>query len=124
MYLDLLTTSSYVSPAYVQGTKSSNVARLEWKYAAEGDGSFRDVAICADTWWVASIDLDKSGKSQDLSLADRQVHVDFRLTNAAGKWETLENLTITWKIMTVGAEREDVGVRRRGSWSRPGDPGH
>ena len=35
MYLDLLTTSSYVSPAYVQGTKSENVVALRWKYHNE-----------------------------------------------------------------------------------------
>ena len=66
------------------------------------------VHVVAHSWWALFVDIDRSREAQDLTLADRQVHVDFRLTNAAGKQETLNNLTITWKIMTVGAERQET----------------
>ncbi|MFO7900999.1 MAG: hypothetical protein R6V58_18325 [Planctomycetota bacterium] len=58
MQLDMLTTSSYVSPAYVLGTMSENVVRVEWKYATESEGSYRDVAVAGDTWWATNIDLE------------------------------------------------------------------
>jgi hypothetical protein len=60
-------------------------------------------------WWALFIDIDKSSKTEHLTTSDREVPVDFRLTNAAGKpGDDVVSQTITWKVTTVGEERTET----------------
>jgi len=59
------------------------------------------------TWWWANIDLDKSGKTQDLIQADREVTIEVTSGNAAGTGDVVEQ-KITWKVTKIGESRQET----------------
>ena len=57
-----------------------------------------------DTSWALFVDLDKSGKTQDLTQDDREVTIEVTSGNAAGTGDVVSQ-KITWKVTKIAGSR-------------------
>jgi hypothetical protein len=106
--LKILTSGSYVSPAYVQGTKPEDAADVWWRYkGASGWESVSSTGVVGDTWWALFVDIDRSGETQDLTQDNREVTIEVTSGNAASTGAIAEQ-KITWKVTEIGESRPET----------------
>jgi hypothetical protein len=106
--LKILTSGSYASPAYVQGTKPEDAADVWWRYkGASGWESVSSTGVVGDTWWALFVDIDRSGETQDLTQDNREVTIEVTSGNAAGTGAIAEQ-KITWKVTEIGESRPET----------------
>ena len=93
-------------PAYVQGAVSETLMGLKWRHSGQ-TGSWGSVDMVGDTWWALFVNIDRSGKTQDLTQDDREVIIEVTCGNAAGTGDVFEQ-KITWKVTKIGESRQDT----------------
>ncbi len=118
---------SFVSPAYIKGTKDLTDADVLWRYAPtawDADPQWQSIAnaggdtVMGDTWWAMPVRLDVvqhlvpnyyitgdyywAPKTAYLTAADRTVNLEFKSVDYDGNVTKLPDRSLVWKMTVFG----------------------